>query len=88
MNTAKLSHLSDFDVPVHDIQMEENKEGNLEEITNELSVISLSEDKKKKNKYDPEQIHCFIEILQEEGVPVPVAAKRFITLRCTAYNFF
>jgi hypothetical protein len=73
---GEITTLTDFDVPVHDIQMEENMEENLEEITTELSVVTISEDKKKKNKYGPEQIRRFIEILQEEGVSVPMAAKR------------
>ncbi|KAG0782662.1 hypothetical protein G6F16_006659 [Rhizopus arrhizus] len=79
---------TDFDVPVHDIQMEGNMEENLEEITTELSVVTISEDKKKKNKYGPEQIRRFIEILQEEGVSVPVAAKRCMIPRSTAYKLF
>jgi hypothetical protein len=36
---------------------------NLEEITTGLYTITVSEDKKKKNKYGLEQIHRFIEIL-------------------------
>ena len=63
-------------------------EENLEEITTELSVVTISEDKKKKNKYGPEQIRRFIEILQEEGVSVPVAAKRCMIPRSTAYKLF
>ncbi|KAG1176101.1 hypothetical protein G6F70_000065 [Rhizopus microsporus] len=65
---GEITTLTDFDVPIHDIQMEENMEKNLEEITTELSVVTISEDKKKKNKYGPEQIRRFIEILQEEGI--------------------
>ncbi|KAG1455015.1 hypothetical protein G6F56_007175 [Rhizopus delemar] len=56
----------------------------LEEITTELSIVTISDDKKMKNKYGPEQIRCFIEVLQEEGVSVPVAAER----RSTAYRLF
>lgn len=49
----KYGEITSFGVPVHNIQMEENMEGNMEEITIELSVITLLEDKKK-NKYGPE----------------------------------
>lgn len=85
---CEITTLTDFDVPVHDIQMEENMEENLEEITTELSVVTISEDKKKKNKYGPKQVCRFIEILQEEGVSIPVAAKRCMTPRSTAYKLF
>ncbi|RCH94312.1 hypothetical protein CU097_010970 [Rhizopus azygosporus] len=70
---GEITTLTDFDVPIHDIQMEENMEKNLEEITTELSVVTISEDKKKKNK---------------KKVSVPVAAKRCMIPCSTAYRFF
>ncbi|CEG83375.1 hypothetical protein RMATCC62417_17304 [Rhizopus microsporus] len=85
---GEITILTNFDVPVHDIQMKDMDE-NLEEITTELSIVTISDDKKKKkNKYGPEQIRRFIEILQEEGVSVPVAAKRCMIPRSTAYKLF
>lgn len=68
---GEITTLTDFIAPVHNIQMNEN----FEEITTNLAVVSLSDDKKRKDKYGPEQIRRFIEILQEEGVSIPVATK-------------
>lgn len=68
---GEITTLADFIAPVYNIQMDEN----LEEITTNLAVVSLSDDKKRKDKYRPEQIRRFIEILQEEGVSIPVATK-------------
>jgi hypothetical protein len=48
---------------------------NLEDVTTNLAVVSLSDDKKRKDKYGPEQIRHFIAILQEEGGSISVATK-------------
>ncbi|KAG1443494.1 hypothetical protein G6F56_010654 [Rhizopus delemar] len=80
---SEINTLTNFDVPIHDIQMKDTDE-NLKEITTELSIVAISDDKKKKNKYGPEQIRCFVEILQEESVSVPVAVKRRMISGSTA----
>lgn len=81
--------LTDFDSPVdNDIQMNETSEENIEYITTELGSIHIANDKRKKNKYGAENIRRFIEILQEEGVSVPVAAKRCMIPRSSAYKLF
>ncbi|CEG82182.1 hypothetical protein RMATCC62417_16292 [Rhizopus microsporus] len=67
----EITTLTDFNAPVHNVQMDKK----LEEITTNLVVISLSDDKKRKEKYGSEQIRCFIENLQEEGVSIPIATK-------------
>lgn len=59
--------LADFDTPVHDIQIEENLKENLDKITIELRLVTISEDKKKKNRYGPEQIRRFIEVCRKKG---------------------
>lgn len=51
-------------------------------------MVTISEDKKKKNKYGPEKIRRFIGILQKEEVSVPVSAKRCMIPRNTAYKLF
>ncbi|CAO3670984.1 unnamed protein product, partial [Rhizopus stolonifer] len=63
---GEITTLTDLIAPVHNIKMDEN----LEEITTNLAVVSLSDD-----KYGPEQIRRFIEILQEEGVSIPVVTN-------------
>ncbi|KAI9468236.1 MAG: hypothetical protein EXX96DRAFT_109548 [Benjaminiella poitrasii] len=60
------------------------KESSIEEITAELSSISII-DVKKKNKYGPEQIRLFIELIQEEGLTVPKAAAKCLIPRSTGY---
>lgn len=48
---GEITVLTNFDIPVHDNQMKDTDE-NLEEITAELSIVTISDDKKKRrNKY-------------------------------------
>ena len=53
-------------------------EPTVEEITTNFNAISITGNSKKKNKYDPEQIRAFIELIQEGGLSVPKAAKQCI----------
>lgn len=92
MDYGYVLNLTDMDdcQSVPEVIMEEQddsvtKESLIEEITADLSSISIINDKKKKNKYGPEQIRLFIDLIQEEGLTVPKAAARCLIPRSTGY---
>lgn len=73
---GEITTLTDFNNPVHNIQMDQN----LEEITTNLAVVPLLADKKRKDKYGPEQIRFFIKDF-EEGVSILVATSICMILK-------
>ncbi|KAI9279869.1 thioredoxin-like protein [Sporodiniella umbellata] len=75
-----------LDATTYEVQMEETIRERLVAST-ESKACSTSK-QKKNNKYGPEHIRRFIEILQEEGLSVPVAAKKCKIPRSTAYKLF
>ncbi|PHZ12518.1 uncharacterized protein RHIMIDRAFT_313304 [Rhizopus microsporus ATCC 52813] len=93
MDYGYILQLIDLDScePVFDVKMEEpieepiTVEPTMEEITTDFNAISITDNSKKKNKYGPEQIRAFIELIQEEGLSVPKAAKQCMIPRSSAY---
>ncbi|KAG1470299.1 hypothetical protein G6F56_002763 [Rhizopus delemar] len=93
MDYGYILQLTDLDScgPVFDVKMEEpieepiTVELTMEEITTDFNEISITDNSKKKNKYGPEQIRVFIELIQEERLSVPKAAKQCMISRNSAY---
>ncbi|CEP10407.1 hypothetical protein, partial, partial [Parasitella parasitica] len=93
MDYGYILQLTDLDscAPVFDVKMEEpieepiTVEPTMEDITTYFNAISITDNSKKKNKYGPEQIRAFIELIQEEGLSVPKAAKQCMIPRSSAY---
>ncbi|KAG1441719.1 hypothetical protein G6F56_011357 [Rhizopus delemar] len=93
MNYGYILQLTGLDScePVFDVKMEEpikepiKVEPTMEVITTDFSAISITDNSKKKNKYGPEQIRAFIELIQEEGLSVPKAAKQCMIPKISAY---
>ena len=93
MDYGYILQLTDLDScqSVFDVKMEEpieepmTVEPTMEEITTDFNAISITENSKKKNKYGPEQVRVFIDLIQEEGLSVPKAAKQCMIPRSSAY---
>lgn len=62
-------------------------EETVETITNERATVFIR-DTAKKNKYGPEQILKFIDLIQEEGISISMAAKQCLIYRSSEYVLF
>jgi hypothetical protein len=80
---GEISKLVDIGtVPICE-QMEET----VETITTEMATVFIR-DTPKKNKYGPEQIPKFINLIQKEGISIPMAAKQCLIPRSSGYVLF
>jgi uncharacterized protein (UPF0264 family) len=70
-----IEKIIDFDSPPTEIpKVDTTME--IDSLTESIKTVSIDDGSKKYKKYTPEQVHMFIQIMQDEGTTVPKAAAR------------
>ncbi|KAI9267756.1 hypothetical protein EDC94DRAFT_433288 [Helicostylum pulchrum] len=80
-----IEKIIDFDSPPTEIRKVDTTM-EIDSLTENIKTVSIDDGSKKCNKYTPEQVRMFIQIMQDESTTVPKAAVRCNIPRQSAYK--